>query len=1356
MSFLKKITIASLVLIINFSLYSQQREHINKVNIQNRSDENKLDYKITASNNSYLEIEFYPKYTDGSLDFQNALLNSSKFGEPEVGFRLFPVILPTVQNNRIEVLDYKYTESFNEDIKPIPTPKRANNKYEVLYDYIKDNNIYGNNSFFPKDIATVQNDGMVRHYYFGSVIVNPVLFNPVTRTIKKYSYIKFQVTFGGNPIIINKSLSIQEKDFLRDIAVNSDAAKNWSTIEFNAIKENPPVQNSVLASGDFYKIEVKESGIFKIDKNFLQGAGINVNSIDPKTIKIYGNGGKELPYNNGLPYTTDLIENRIYIQGEDDHIFDDNDYILFYGISPHDWVYDSTNTKFNHYINHYSESNYYWITYGGANGLRIESIESPNISNLTPLSYFIDRFFEEPEVNNLGSTGTLWLSQRIGAGESFVFNKELMGYIAGSDVQLKIRYGNASSQAANFLIQDNNSNFSILKNVGPVSGSFAHINLDTYETNYPLLPGNKNIDLRLSLPTQYNNINISGYYDYYEIKYNRSFSTAYNNQLRFNSFDTNGTLEYKVSSFNTPDVKIFNVTNGLDVNFIIPISYSNGIVRFQDNHVKGIPNEYYIVGGDNYKAPVSISQKIPNQNLHGITEGVSFIIVTPKEFLSAANRLKAQREIPGPNYLKTLVVEIDKIYNEYSGGLLDPLAVRNFLKRAYWNWNERPVYVMFMGDGSYDYKNKYNLSVNNFLPPIEKSTDNIDEITSYQSDDFITDINEYFYTPTACRPEFATGRVCVNSEEEANIIVDKILQYESPLNNGIWKKKIMYVADDGWTTEQNQGQENTIHTYQSEDIAEGFTPLDFEKEKIYIVTYPAIITPQGRRKPGANVDIINGWNDGRLVINYVGHGSSDLWAHEHVFVKDESIPQMNNKGLYPLVTIASCDLARWDDPFLFSAAEKLVNEKDKGAIGVIAAVRPVYSSSNARFNNKLWQNFMYVKDTLHLPIRIGKAMYFVKNQLSPITDNDTKFCLLSDPTLRVSIPQHITRIDSINSIPGTDTAYIKALQKVKIYGSILRPDLSFWENYHGDIIVKIFDVEKNVTFIDFGYTFNFRRDGGTIFIGRTVVQNGRWSIEFIVPRDISYNTGHGKLIAYFSNSTSEGSGYTTRFKLNGIDSSAAIDTTGPEITVYLDNRNFRTGDLINQNSKIIADFYDFSGINLTGTIGHKIEAILDNNENNKIDLTPYYNSTSGYQNGTLEHPIESISEGKHNLKLKAWDTYNNFNITSVDFTVMSNSELKVENVYNYPNPMSDNTSFLFQHNFDMPLTTNIKIYTVSGRLIKELTKTNITDKFVKIDWDGKDADGDFIANGTYIYKIIIKTEDGNFSKNQTGKLAKLK
>jgi hypothetical protein len=1350
-----RIIIIMIVLLGSSGAYSQYK---NKSDNQNNVIKSVNDYRVLSSSNTSVELEYTPVYT-GNSDFINSFHNSNDYGKPDIPSRNFPVMTPSDRNNTADIMEITYEEIQNVDIKPIPTPKRADNKLEVIYDFKYDSKIYTANKNYPETNLSLIKSGILRNKYISIIKINPILYNPLTRVVKRIKSIKIRVTFGDNPLYVNKTQSRVELDFLRGLALNWENAKNWSTPEFN---KKPLIQNSVLASGDFFKIEVRENGMYRIDKNFLTQAGINVNNIDPRTIKIYGNGGAELPYNNSISVPTDLVENSIYVEGESDGVFNDNDYIVFYGQSPNQWNYTSAN-KYTHSINHYSTTNYYWITYGGANGRRMQNVSSQNVSGLTPLQSFTDKFFEEPEANNLGSTGTLWVSPRIGYGDGFVFNRELKGYVSGSDITLTAvpANGTLAMSFATFLVKDDNSNFSTLVQIPDVNSAFSHINLLTpaLTATYQLYPGQTSINLKMSLPQQYNVSTVSAYYDYIELLYQRSFGSVSGNYLRFSSPDTSGIMEYQVSTFSSSTVKLFRINNYNTIDLINPISYSNGVLKFQDNNTPGVPIDYYAVGDLNYMTPVSISQRVPNQNIKGNADGADYIIISPTEFLSAANNLKTIRENGGPSnpsYLKTLVIDVNQIYNEFSGGLLDPVAMRNFLKYTYFNWTTRPVYVLFLGDGSYDYKNIYGLATKNFMPPIEKSSPNMDEIASYNSDDFITEINENNPSPDTGVTDFANGRFCVNSLSDANIIVDKISQYESGSNNGIWKKKIMYCADDGWTTEQNQGQEGDMHTRQCESIAEDHTPKDFEKEKIYIVAYPTVITPQGRRKPGANVDIIKGWNEGRLLVNWTGHGSTDLWAHEHVFVKDESIPQLHNKGKYPVVTIASCDLARWDDPYLISAAEKLVLIQDAGGIGVIAATRPVYANYNERLNNYLWDNLMSAKDTLNLPIRIGKALYNVKNQISGIVDNDMKYCLIGDPAMRISIPQYFTKIDSINNISGNDTAIVKALQKVKISGSVLRPDSSFWSNYNGDIVINVFDVDRQIYMIDFNMPFGWRLDGGTIYKGSTKVTNGKWSLEFIVPKDISYNTGTGKILAYFGNGSSEGSGYSNMFKLTGLDTTAVADTTGPVISLYMDSRNFKTGDLVNQNAKIIADFYDASGINLTGAIGHKIESIVNNDDNSKIDLTSYYNSTSGYQYGSLEYPLTGLADGNYTLKLKAWDTYNNASESSITFVVKSTQILAVNNVFNYPNPMTDGTAFTFQHNFDMPLTTQIDVYTVAGRKIKTIKRTNIISKFVSIEWDGRDEDGDYIANGTYIYKVIVKTEDGSFSKVQTGKLVKLK
>ncbi len=1371
---LKNSVVLIALLLLNTSIFSQSKKLSKqksqpetkadtKSEVQEKQETSVPDFKIISSNQNYIEIEYTPQYVKNSYDFKYGQANGKKYGEPDLRFRAFPVYFTSQLNNKVEIIDSKFELINNVDIKPIPTPKKVlKGKDETIESsYIKNDKVYSLNKFLPSDSpAELGTMGAIRNRYFTNVIVTPVEYNPVSKTVKKYSYIRLRITFGSAPVILNKPLSTEERDFLKGAALNWKEAENWSTKEFNQIKDNL-VDNSVFAAGDFYRMEITQSGMYKLDKNFLQSGGINVSAINPKTIKIYGNNGFEVPYNNCIDYPNDPLENSIYVEGEADGVFNDNDYVLFYGQGVTEWRYDSTTSTYFHYQNPYSKANYYWITFGGSNGLRMQTDISPNVPNAFSPQSFIDRTFEEPEINNLGATGLLWVSQRIGLTDNFSFNKDLKGYIDGTNVNLRLRLGNGSSGINYFNIVDGNSQFQAIKEVYGVSGtgSFARINLDylgntQLGVNYPLSPGKNSVSIKVSLPASLGNTAQSaGYYDYYELLYSRTFSSADGNVLRFNGMDTAATIEYRPSGFNTSDVKIFDVTNSSKPKMIYPISYSGGEVRFQAAHAENLPNEYYVVGGLNYKVPASITRSA-NQNLKGnLAAGADMILFYHKDFSEAANRYKSYRENSGFNSLKVALVDVEQVYNEFSGGKLDPVALRNFLKYSYNNWAVRPTLVFFFGDGSYDYKNIYKLSTKNFLPPIELTSDQSDDITSFCSDDFATEVNECFSYPTPSKPDFGTGRVCATSNAEANIYVDKIISYEDPSNYDRWRDKIMYVADDGWTTENTLGQEGSLHTGQCEDVAENHTPKFFEKEKVYIVSYPAIYTPQGRRKPDVNPVIVNGWNEGRLVINYTGHGSTDLWAHEHIFERQVSIPLLNNKNKYTFLTIASCDLARWDDPYGISAAEQLINEPNKGAIGVVAAVRPVYAAPNATFNNLFWDNFTFLKDTLNLPIRVGKAMFNTKQTL--FLDNDLKFALLCDPSLRVAVPQYFTKIDTINGSTGNKFVQMKALQKVRISGSVLRPDSTLWSNYNGTISLKVLDVDKQIHIEDFGYPFDFRLDGGTIFTGKANVVNGLWTIEFIVPKDISYSTGNGKILAYFQNTSSNGVGYSDNFTINGIDSTAVPDTTGPSVNLFLDSRNFRNGDLVNQNPKLIADFFDPFGMNLTGTIGHKIEATLNGDNQNKIDLTSFYNSTNGYQYGTVEYQLQNLQTGQNTLSIKAYDTYNNYTVTDISFNVQSSSVLTLENVYNYPNPMRNNTAFVFNHNFDKSLNASIKIYTVSGRLIKELNKTGITDKFVSIDWDGRDNDGDAIANGTYIYKLTIKSDDGTFTQSNVNKLAKL-
>ena len=1355
------------------------------------------DYKIISSNSSYIEIEFYPKYNKPNviefqgqqyltLDFDGAVGKTEKeSGQPDLRKRVFSVMFPSEVNNKVTVTDFQVNDAPNINLAPIPTvvptKQNAKNPEDFQFLYLRDSKLYSQNKFYPENVASLEAVGRLRDGSIGNLVIYPYQYNPVTKQMKQYTKIRVRVTFGQSPVYLNKPRSKEEISLMKGVALNSDLAMNWVNPKSKNIKRgNVQVISSPFNTGDWYKIEIKDNsdgqseGVYKITKSFLESAGINLTNVDPRNIKMYGNGGGLLPEPMSVARPSDIQPIPIFISGEADGHFDPQDYILFYANSINRWNYDTSTGIYSHVMDYYSTSNYYWICLNtpGPAGTEFRMSLDPSENGNNPLlqTSFRERMFLEQEQSNLISEGNLWLSERKNDGESFVWNTNMTGLVANSDILYIVK---PASRVVNnyspgpcpfnvfFRIKDDNTSVAELNYpmqcITPGFGPWITTSETSFSVNASLKspPNSEATSLRATF--QCGTPDGEGYLDWMEIQYTRRLNSVANDMLRFDSPNVNGLVEYNVSSFSGTDIRVFDVSNHNGVRMIQPISSSTSDVRFQKTQTMGTLSRFVVAGPTGYKTPTSISQRVSNQNLHGISDGASFIIITHPDFMAAANRLKSKREAGGPenpNYLHTAIFTCDQIYNEFSGGVLDAVAIRDFLKYAYENWQERPVYVVLLGSGTFDYKNIFGIQdIKNWVPPYEVTDPQIDQVNGYVTDDFYANIVD---DPTVGRPDVGIGRIPatnLSGVNLANTYLDKVDCYEDPVNNGYWKNRMDFVADDGYSGDLYDG---TQFTDQSEDLSENHTPQVFDKVKIYLIAYPTVITAQGKRKPAVNADIIKSWNAGCLNIHYIGHGAPDVWAHEYVLEKDVIMSQLHNQCQYPFVSIASCDMSKFDDPHNVCAAAEFTITPNKGSIGTLAASRPVYGSSNAVLMINFFDRLYGQRDTLLYPLRFGKAIFQTKQFSQSYSDNDKKFILLGDPSTRIAFPRFQTRIDSISGL-SSDT--MRALSKIKIYGSIINPDSSVWSTYNGNTFVKVYDVTRQIeideTYQGLVYAFRFKLPGGIIYSGLSSITNGKWTAEYVVPKDLSYLNQRGKLVNYFYNNQADGSSLYTNFFVGGINPNAPVDSTGPRINAYLNNRNFRSGDVVNENFKLIADMFDESGINTTGTIGHRIEATLDGNESNKYDLTTYYNSDTSYKSGSLTYDFTGIGNGTHSLRLRAWDTYNNSSQVTINFDVVTSGVVQVINVYNFPNPFRDGTAFTYQHNYPGLVTTKIKIYTVAGRLIKEIDQPATNDKFVYIPWNGKDADGETLGNGIYIYKVVVTTDAGTAITN-VGKLAVLK
>ena len=1295
------------------------------------------DLKVLSSDAGSIILEYRPIIKDTVNVSRNGLLfirldipgtrdeKGWKAGLPQLLVKELNIGVQAETGNTIQVISSSFTSLSGRYI-PNPTIIKDSSGNQFVYNVVPD--YYKATA---TDLVTFGDFGLVRNLPVQTIKVYPVQFDAASNQIKIYNKIVFRVNIASS----SSNKTIVNDETLSSLIVNWQIAKNWGVQQQNRLQK---VSNSLLADGTWFRFETNEEGIYKIDRTFLQNLGVDVNTLDPKTIKIYGYGGAPLPEDLSKTNNKGLIENAIKIFGEEDGKFDAADYILFYARPTDFWEYDKDYNAIKRTKNYYSKKNYYWLTIGGTTGKRIADKTSLNVSNAYPQTF--TRAFKSYEKDsvNIGSSGREYFGELINAvTNSRTFINTLSGWVTGTPIEYTVRVANASSNSVRFQIEETGNQIYSSTIGGITNYDFG---MEDYaKAVYRGFLIDERSVVKLSVSSSSNSTKL--FLDYIEIAYNK-YLRAYNDNLIVFSKDTTAVLDYILTNFSSSTIQIFDVTDFSNVMLISNSVISGGQARFQASETKGRVRKYFALTPNTYKIPAN-AVRVENSNIRGTIGGSELIVIAPKELKAQAERYIKYRSTDSPSKMSAQVFYVHEILNEFSGGVLDPIAIRDFIKFAYDNWQTKPFYVLFFGDGTFDYLNTVKNNIN-FVPTYQTQS-SLDEITSYPSDDYYVRVSG-----SDLKPDLCTGRLNIQSAKEADIVIDKIINYETVQNKGEWRNTVTLVADDGPAA--LGVDDGSLHTSQSETLAIQVLPKYLYQNKIYLVAYPTIYVGLGRRKPEVNKAIINAINDGTLIMNWVGHGSPELWAHENVFEKTSTIPQLRNKN-YFFITAATCDFGKYDDPIEQSSTETMMNMKDAGTILGFTAARIVYSQYNATLNDSFYTNLFRTRDINNLPIRVGKA-FFLTKQYMVDRENDEKYHLFGDPTIRLNLPVLPVSIDSVNSKSATEPVQVTALSTTKIKGSVRNTEGKI-NPLDGEVVISVFDSERNIYYPEMYYTV--KQQGGLLFKGRATVSSGLFETEFVVPKDISYENKNGKITTYVSNSTTDGIGYSTNIIVGGTNQSTTNDNKGPEIDIYFDDTNFASSYLVNPNFTLIVKLKDQTGLNTTGSgIGHNLEAILNNDVTNSYDLTNNFvgDLNSGGKSGLAKYSYTSMTPGDYTIRVKAWDVFNNLSFQESAFTVISADKgIAIRDVVNYPNPMTSNTTFTFQHNYSSTFNAEIKIYTIAGRLIKTLEEKYLQDKFVKIDWDGHDEDGNQIANGTYLYKLTVESDDGNFRETVLGKLS---
>lgn len=1155
----------------------------------------------------------------------------------------------------------------------------------------------------------------------------PVQAAPGLDQVRLYRRVVVELTFAGAGSATAAAATAGADDGLfQDLLVNSQQARPW--------RSAPPARLAKATRANFpgdnwYRIIIRgdgkgsKEGIYKITASALSQAGLPLASIDPTTLQLFNNGGRELAENIATPRPDSLIENAIQVNGESDGKFDSGDYILFYGRSLEGKYYSSTDGKYHHYINHYGYDNVYWLTFGLAKGKRIQSRTSlPVIGDFE--SSFRDLAFIEDEKSNIYKSGSDWLGFELArdkATYSQVF--ALPGAVPQSPASFRFQVAATTSGSHLFRMNANGNSLGQISLTGQLSAY--SVRLAEFSAAGVLLDGNNTLGIDYVATSDIS----QAYVDWVEVEYPRRFQ-AVGDQLLFNAPLRSGTAAWEVSNFNRSEIAVYDVTSFSDVGVIEGTRIEGSTLRFADTVNSLQPRRYLAVTPAAYMA-VSDIQHDASSNLRQARD-IDYIIITHDNFYQQAMQLESLREDwNSGDRLETEVVKISDIYDEFSWGLPDPVAIRDFLAWAYAHWGQSG-YVLLLGDGHYDYRNLYKYNTPNLIPPYESPETS--EISSRTLDDWFT-----YLKGSSNGMQMAIGRLPVRTVDEAQGVISKLIDYETKSAAEEWRKTVTIVGDDELVS-GGKGEE-VEHTRQAEWLAEHYVPSSLNVEKIYLMEYPAVRTASisGVTKPQASEALINRINQGSLLINFIGHGADELLTHENIFNLSTDFEKIQNNQRYALWVASTCEFAYWDQPQKQSFAEYLVNAAGRGAVGMISSSRLVYSSENASLNYNLFNQLFGSYESTGKVARVGDAFMMAKRTSSASQLNNEKFVLLGDPAMRLEAPRYRATVDSLT--PGKN---LQALTHFTVAGSMDKGGL-LWNDFNGTLLLRVFDARKSRRHVtEGGTTVDYILPGNTIFRGTAGSANGRFNAQFIVPKDISYGGSDGRISLYLWSTEGEGTGYLNNLTVDG-SALGLVDREGPAIKIHFGNPSFASGDYTTQNPVLHVLIHDsLSGVNIAGDIGHQIILHLDEEEGRNITENFQYN-TGSYTSGELTYPLAQLTPGRHTLAVKAWDNSNNSTTAEVEFTVVAETGLSLNNLLNYPNPMSNRTQFTFE--VSQEAEVSIQLYTVSGRLVRKFPAMQAVVGFNLYPelWDGTDAEGDLVANGVYLFRVQARNLKGGKS-----------
>ena len=1096
------------------------------------------------------------------------------------------------------------------------------------------------------------------------------------------------------------------------------------------IAQNNFKSQSILASGKWIKYSANDEGICKITYSELNNKGIS----SPENVAVYSNGGFMLPKMNNENHPDDL-EKIPVIHATDKN---GNKAIYFYSTGSVKWDYDISSGKFVHTMNLYTDKTFFYLSSDvGKSELPKMKPSNSQSADIT-LSTYNEHLLYEYENINLIESGRRWYSEEIFKSTQKTYAFESPNVKTGEKAILTLAAAAGSSSTSYHAINVNDQ-FLANQNYPIISVSSLSTNKANRRVNdYPITTSPK---LNISLTYQVDGKNGSSWLDYMLINQMSGLVKTDLPLLFRNSQALNySTIKYEIQA-NNGSLYLWDISNPLQP-LSVGFAQNSNTLSFIDEGSKIANYVLFDPSKDNFIEPTFVSE-VANQNIHGLPL-YDFIIVTHPNFLKASETL-ADHHRQVDNF-SVLVVTTEEVYNEFSSGMPDVASIRNMARMFYKRKTETDSlrFILLMGDGSYNNR-VFNGTIPNFIPTYQSENSETDD--SFTSDDFfvLLDDDEGESKGTI---DIGIGRIPCRTIQEADIVVNKSINYTKPEAMGEWRNVIAFIADD------QDGNSHMIYSEQLIDVVNEKYP-GFYTDKIYFDAYKQYSTSGVNRYPEVNKAIYQRVADGALILNYTGHANTISLAHEDVLSISDINSWSNIKKL-PIFITATCEFSRFDEDHT-SAGEQILLNPVGGGVALFSTTRLVYGNVNFILNKNFF-NSVFQQDNDGENFRMGDIMRMAKNLTNKddYRENLRNFTLLGNPALKLAFPKNKVNTLKINNQNISDSISIGALDKVTIESEVVDRLGNLLTNYNGLVTSIVYDKAVNVQTLanDGGSKFDYKAQTNIIYKGTSNVTGGKFQFSFIVPKDISYNIDKGRILYYTHNSEEDGNGSTDLFYIGGSSSNPVIDNNPPEVNLYLNNENFKTNDKVSSSALLLVKLFDESGINTVGTgIGHDIVATLDNDFSKPMILNDFYQSElNSYQNGQILFPLNNLDPGEHTISVKVWDVQNNSTVKEISFIVEDGFE--ITSVINYPNPVSFNTTFEITHNLPGDIfNTTIEIFNLRGFKIYEINETTGSYGTVEasVRWDITETNYPIDSEKLLVYRVTMKNQQG-LKATGTGKL----